>query len=420
MLYSWMRKERPWSPLSNVGGGEVTGAGIVRELPPELALHAWQAVRLVVLWAEAGRGSADGVLAAETLGEYALGLAGGRIQAAAADESLAPLLAIFLELMQPEPDAAGIARACLCASEWALPRRYLVTGLAFAEAAAFAMPSARYAFLAAKLHRQYGRHMDAERLLKVAEGLAKSEKDWETTIRVRLARGNTDLLHGHYEEAREVMVKALRTCERYRLKGAVLGEAHHDMLFAEIGLKDYTSAIRHADLAMGAYGPDHPRLPHLAHDLAAVWMEQGDYENALNVLQSLLQKHFLGDPLSRLMVCASAVRAAAGAENTAAYAAFARELETTLANATPVTVRHGPALVEAARGAWMAGDRTRRERWAKLAADFGEQMEQTDVIEEASAVDRKPVAPPTARVRIGRNEGLARKTIAALAESIPA
>jgi tetratricopeptide (TPR) repeat protein len=420
MLYSGMRRERMWSPLSNVGGGEVTGAGIVRELPPELALHAWQAVRLVVLWAEAGRGSADGVLVAEGLGQYALELAGGRPQAAAADESLAPLLAIFLELSRPEPDAAGIARACLCASEWALPRRYLVTGLAFAEAAAFAMPSARYAFLAAKLHRQYGRHMDADRLLKVAEGLAKTEKDWETTIRVRLARGNVDLLHGRYEEAREVMVKALRTCERYRLKGAVLGEAHHDLLVAESGLREYTAAASHAEAAMGAYGPDHPRLPHLAHDLASVWLETGDYENALTVLQSLLQKHFQHDPLSRLMVCASAVRAAAGAGDTTAYAMLARELETALSHAKPVTVRHGPALVDAARGACMASDRVRRDRWTGLAVGFAEQMQQPNVIEEAGAVERDPGAPLTARSRIGRNQGLARKTVAALAESVPA
>lgn len=407
------------SPLSVIPGSEVMGAGVVRELPADLALPAWQVLRWVVLWADEGRGSVDGLLDRDGLTESLFEFAGDR-PFAAGEDPRAPLVAVAGEFIQPLPDPQVIARACLCMCEWALPRNYLVTGLAFAEAAAFAMPCARYAFLAAKLHRQYGRHVDADRLLKVAEKLAREEKDWETNIRVRLARGNVDLVHGHYEQAKALILKALQTCERYRLTGAVRGEAHHDLLVVETGLKDYPAAVAHADAAMAAYGSDHPRLPHLAHDLANLWMEQGDYQNALTVLQSLLARHFHYDPVLRLMTYASAVRAAAGSGETAVYTRLAGELEGVLTQAAQVTVRHGPALVDAAWGASIAGDRTRLERWAALAARYGTQMEQEDVVRDAKSVANRPSAPATASSRVSRNQGLARKTVAALADSAAA
>lgn len=407
------------SPLSAIPGDEVLGAGVVRELPADISLAAWQVLRWVILWADEGRGSTVGLFDPDALGDMLLEVAGKR-PLAQGEDPRAPLVAVLGELIQRNPDGQLIARACLCMSEWALPRQYLVTGLAFAEAAAFAWPAARYAFLAAKLHRRYGRHVDADRLLKVAEGMARQEKDWETNIRIRLARGSVDLVHGRYEQARTLMSGALRTCERYRLSGAVLGEVHHDLLVAETGLKDYPAAVSHAESAMGAYGSDHPRLPHLAHDLAALWMELGDYENALMVLRSLLTRHFQYDPVLRLMAYASAVRAAAGCSQADTYEKLARELETAITKAKPVTVHHGPAMVDAAHGACMAGDKMRRDRWAGLAVSYGEQMQQPDVVQDAKNVASRRTAPATAQSRIARNQGLARKTVAALAGSVAA
>jgi tetratricopeptide (TPR) repeat protein len=407
-------------PLSKVPNSEILGAGLVRELPAEISLHAWQVLRWVLLWADEGFCPPAELFDLPALEEALLDIAGPRLTSAPADDPRNPLVAIVGELLQPVPDAGVMARACLCMAEWALPRQHLVTGLAFAEAAAFALPSARYAFLAAKLHRQYGRHMDADRLLKVAEGLARQEKDWETNIRIRLARGSVDLLQGRYEAARTAMAGALKTCERYRLAGAIRGEVHHDLLVAESGLKDYPAALKHAEAAMGAYGPDHPRLPHLAHDLAGVWMELGDYHNALSVLQSLLERHFQHDVVLRLMTYASAVRAAGGCGEPAVYARLASELDAALSKAAQVTVRHGPALVDAARGAAMAGDRARLDRWVALASRFATQMQQAEVAEDARTVAHRPSPPPTARSRVRRNEELASRTVAALASSVAA
>jgi tetratricopeptide (TPR) repeat protein len=408
------------SPLSSIPGSEIMGAGLVRELPAEISLHAWQVLRWVVLWADEGSGNPAELFDLAALEDALLDVAGPRLMSAPADDPRNPLVAIIGELLQPEPDVAVMARACLCISEWALPRQHLVTGLAFAEAAAFALPSARYTFLAAKLHRQHGRHMDADRLLKVAEGLARQEKDWETNIRIRLARGNVDLLQGRYEQARTAMAGALKTCERHRLTGAIRGEVHHDLLVAESGLKDYQAAVKHAEVAMGAYGADHPRLPHLAHDLAGVWMELGDYQNAFAVLKSLLERHFQHDVVLRLMTYASAVRAAGGCGQEAAYARLAGELDAAISRAGQVTVRHGPALVDAARGAAMVGDRPRLDRWVALAAGYAAQMQQAEVAEDARMVAHRPSPPPTARSRVGRNQELASRTVAALAGSAAA
>lgn len=407
------------SPLSVVPNSELLGAGIVRELPAEIALSAWDVFRVVVLWADEGRGSTSRLFGPGGL-DAALAELMGDAPLARGEDPRVPLAAILVELIQPAPDEPLIARACLCMAEWALQRQYMVTGLAFAEAAAYAMPCARYAFLAAKLHRQNGQPLDADRLLAVAEKLARGEKDWETSIRVRLARGNVELLHGRYEQARALMVKALATCQRHRITGPTLAEAHHDLLVAETSLKDYPAAAQHADAAVGAYGAGHPRLPHLAHDLAWLWMEQGDYQNALTVLQSLLARHFHYDPVLRLMTYASAVRAAAGAGDTAVYTRLAGELDTALAKAKQASIRHGPALVDAAWGAAIAGDRARLDRWAGLAARYAAQMQQQEVVADAKNVAHKPSAPRTAAARVSRNQGLARKTVAALADSAAA
>ncbi len=407
-------------PLSKVPNSEILGTGLVRELPADISLHAWQVLRWVILWADEGFCPPSELFDLPALEDALLDIAGQRLASAPADDPRNPLVAIVGELLQPDPDAGVMARACLCMAEWALPRQHLVTGLAFAEAAAFAMPSARYSFLAAKLHRQHGRHRDAERLLKAAEVMARQEKDWETNIRIRLARGSVDLLQGRYEAARASMAGALKACDRHRLGGTIRGEVHHDLMAAETGLKDYPAALQHAEAAMAAYGPDHPRLPHLAHDLASLWMEMGDYHNALAVLQSLLARHFQHDVQLRLMACASAVRAAGGCGEPGAYARLAGELDAALARAPQVTVRHGPALVDAARGAVMAGDKTRMERWAGLAGRFAVQMQQEEVAEDARTVAHRPSPPPTARSRVRRNEELAMRTVAALASSVAA
>jgi tetratricopeptide (TPR) repeat protein len=405
--------------MRDIPGSEVAGAAILQDLRslPELALDAFQAYRYVMMWGherEACDGDdPDDLFDYEGLEEMVTTVAGGT--AHLRDELRAYLVAVVGELLDRPRDPARIARACLCITEWALPRRHVTTGLAFAEAAAQAMLTARYAFLAGKLHRQYGRHHQAERWLKEAEDLARKERDWETKVRVMLARGSVDLSRGRFPSAQHDFERALRMCESHRLNGAIRGEVHHDLLTVSIALREHAAGQEHAEAALAAYGTDHPRLPHLAHDMAELWLDTGDYPNALEVLQPLLQHAFTTDPLSRMMVCASTLRAAGGSGDEAAYARTVPQLEKALEQAGAETVRHAPALLDAARGAFLIKDVPRATRWVGMARETALRMEQEDVVAEAeklATLARVRPAPRSSRAR--DNESVAARTVAAL------
>jgi tetratricopeptide (TPR) repeat protein len=405
--------------MREIPGAQVAGAAILQDLRmlPEVALDAFQVYRCVMMWAQERERTGEDphdLFDHDAMVEMFTATAGGT--AHLRDELRAYLVAIIGELLDSPPDPTRLARACLCVTEWALPRKHVTTGLAFAEAAAQALPTARYAFLAGKLHRQYGRHHQAERWLKEAEDLARKEKDWEIKVRVMLARGSVDLARGLFAPAEADFQRALRMCESHRLRGAVRGEVHHDLLTVAIGRKEHAEAQKHAEAALAAYGQDHPRLPHLAHDMAVLWMDTGDYPSALQVLLPLMDHTFTGDPGSRMMVCASTLRAAGGCADAAAYARTVPQLEKALEQAGAATVRHAPALLDAARAAFLIKDEPRAVHWVTRAREMAVRMEQEDIAAEAerlAALARVRPAPPGKR----DNRPVAAKTVAALAGS---
>jgi tetratricopeptide (TPR) repeat protein len=405
--------------MREIPGSEVAGAAILQDLRalPEVALDAFQAYRYVMLWAQERERTGDDpadLFDHDGLAEVVTAMAGGT--AHLRDELRAYLVAVTGELMDTPRDGGRIARACLCVTEWALPRRHVTTGLAFAEAAAQALPTARYAFLAGKLHRQYGRHHQAERWLREAEDLARRERDWETKVRVMLARGSVDLARGRLAPAHAEFQRALRLCESHRLGGSIRGEVHHDLLPVCMALREYVQAQQHAEAAVAAYSTDHPRLPYLAHDMAELWLEMGDYPNALQVLLPLLEHSFTVDPLSRMMVCASTLRAAGGSGDQPVYARVVPQLEKAMELAGAATVRHAPALLDAARGAFLLRDEPRAVLWVTRAREVAERMHQEDVVAEAERLaNLARVRPAAASGRARDNRPVAARAIAALA-----
>jgi tetratricopeptide (TPR) repeat protein len=400
-----------------IPGGEIAGAPVMRDLVdlPEVSLYAFHAYRCVTMWAQVREEEDDDgeeLFDREAMEQWVMELAGGDT-AAPRDDLRAFLAAIGIELVSTPPDRLRMARACLGVSEWAMAHNRLPTALCFVEAAAWALPTARYAFLCGKLQRQYGQHHQAERWLKEAEDRARREKDWETRARVMLARGSVDLARGSFGGARADFQRALRMCGVHRLSGAVLGEVHHDLLTVAIAQREHDQAQEHAEQAMKAYPRDHPRLPHLAHDVAGLWMDLGDYANALAVLLPLLDREFASDPVSRLMVCASAIRAAGGSADRTAYGRMGAELEKALLQAGEPTIRHAPALLDAARGALLVEDWPRADAWTDRARELGGRMQQDDVLAEA---DRLVAARPSGgAARASRNRQLAAQAVAALA-----
>ena len=404
-----------------IPGGEVAGAAVVRDLGdmPEVTLHAFHAYRCVTMWAqvqeEEGADETEDYFDREGMTEWVTEMAGGGT-AAPRDDLQAYLVAIGVELLATPPDRERMARACLCVAEWAFSHNRLPTALSFVEAAAWALPTARSAFLCGKLHRQYGRHHEAERWLKEAEDRARRDKDWETRARVILAQGSVDFSRSRFAAARTEYQRALKMCGVHRLAGSVLGEVHHDLLTVAIALKEHDDGQRHAEQAMAAYPRDHPRLPYLAHDVAVMWMDVGDYANALHVLLPLLDRHFAADPVPRLIACASTLRAAGGSGDRGTYDRMVGEMETALQRAGEATIRHAPALMDAARGALLLEDWSRADRWADQAREIGARMQQDSVVAE---VDRLAAArarnTPDAAARASRNRHLAAQAVAALA-----
>src|SRR5687767_14625966 len=80
------------SPLSTIPDAEVLGAGVVRELPAEIALSAWQVLRWVILWGDEGRGSTAGLFDLEAMEEAAFDVIGDR-PLGAGDDPRVPLVA---------------------------------------------------------------------------------------------------------------------------------------------------------------------------------------------------------------------------------------------------------------------------------------------------------------------------------------
>lgn len=408
--------------MYHIPGPEVAGASVLQDLRdmPDISLHAFQAFRSVMMWAqerEREDGDPDALFLREGMCKWLDDMSGGKT--AIRDDLRAFLAAIVAELLATPPDAVLMARACLSVTEWGLTHNHIPTALAFSEAAAWAVPTARYAFLAGKLHRQYGRHNPAECFFKMAEERARAERDWETRARVVLARGSVDWVRGRFAPARETFQKALKMCALHRLEGGILGEVHHDLLAVTIAQKDYVAAQRHAEAAVAAYPRDHPRLPFLAHDMAVLWMETGDHANALSVLIPLLDRHFTGEPISRMMVCGNSVRAAGGCGQRKTYDRVVVEMESVLQRAGGATVRHAPALLEAARGALLMEDWARADRWVARARQLAEQMQQEEVLADADQLKAGTRQAPgaVASARTSRNRKVAAKTVEALAGS---
>ena len=75
------------------------------------------------------------------------------------------------------------------------------------------------------------------------------------------------------------------------------GRALHDLFTIAVETSPPAEAQELARLAFRAYGPRHPKLPALAHDVAYFWMGQGRFEPALEVFRAVMPH--LHDPNER-------------------------------------------------------------------------------------------------------------------------
>jgi tetratricopeptide (TPR) repeat protein len=323
------RAELPPAPLEfayplGVPGGEAQGQVIVMELPPEHSLLVLRALRLVLAW------SVDSSLPAGTAA--ALDAWAEEVAAAGlADELTSPLL-VLSGALKEGADAETIAHCCMLVAEWALAAGAEGTALLFAEAAALAWPtSARHAWIAGRMYRGRARHREAEAWLRRSARVAVWSNDHEAQNVALNSLGNLYAQQGSFPLAIRHLKQAQTLARRHRLREREAAVSH-DLLAVSIWTGNHAQAEGYAARAFQLYGPRHPSLPRLAHDVAHLWNSQGRFALALPVLKALLA-HFHA-PGDRLRVLASTARAA-GAQHE-------REVfEQAWAQAWTIVQRHG-------------------------------------------------------------------------------
>jgi tetratricopeptide (TPR) repeat protein len=301
------------APLT-VPGGEVAGAEIVRELAPEVALTAWQALRSVLMWAAEEPGQRGDLFEPCAMADWERELLEGEWE----PELRLPLAVLVAELGSPSQGTAeAVAHTCLCVADWALEHGAPATALAFAEAAALAWPqSARYAWAAGRLLRAHGRLREAERWLKRAARTGARAGDAESHALAVNSLGNLYYEQGDYARAGRSLQDGLRIARKHRLRERE-GEILHDLCVVSTWSGDLDAAERLAGEAFEIYRDGHPRLPALVYDRAVVWMKRGQFARALYVLREL--PPFIDAPHERARAVATLARAAAACGDEALF-----------------------------------------------------------------------------------------------------
>jgi tetratricopeptide (TPR) repeat protein len=291
------------SPLS-VEGGDVSGAILIHELAEEYAPVLWRTYRIVVSLAKSGGGS---ILDPAELARWEQHV----LQHVDVWEEgvWSAVTAVAAELRKPaEADRARIAFTCVFLADWCLAQGAARPAICWAEAAALVCPSsARYAYVAGRMHRERGNFREAEHWLERARRVAVWNDDREAHAIALNSLGNLNQQIGRYTEAESLLNAALRTAKRERLVER-LPFIYHDLLVVAVYTGNLARAGEYAREALHAYPPRHPNVPKLAHDIAWLWFHHGQFRRALGVFHALLS--FFTEPDLRLHVLGYAARAA--------------------------------------------------------------------------------------------------------------
>ena len=250
-------------------------------------------------------------------------------------------------------------------------------------AAALASPThAAAAFRVGQVARRNNQGARAETWFRRAVGLGRQAKDWLSYSEAFLGLGSLYKLRGNFPAARRFYVRALRAARHHALRD-VQGRALHDLFTIAVETSPPAEAQELARLAFRAYGPRHPKLPALAHDVAYFWMTQGRFAPALEVFRAVLP-HF-HDPNDRIL-CAGNVGRAAGATGDRAVFDEAWEQVWAATADWEKLVRSAQALLELAHGASSLRDWVRAERAAESARELGQRRGMGQVVLETESV----------------------------------
>jgi tetratricopeptide (TPR) repeat protein len=285
--------------------------------------------------------------------------------------------------------AAQVSRACDAVSAWAEGEGHTGTALAWARAAASAYPpNVAAAHRVGIMARRRADYATAEAWLQHAGSMARRHGDWYGYVLSLNSLGNLDAQRGEFGQARAHLAKALAAARRPRgrveggLKRLRLleGDILHDLLMVAAYSGDYAGAERFAAEAFERMRAGHQRLPVLAHDVAVLWMERGNFGRALQVFDAILPS--IRNPNERLLVRCNLARCAGAEGRAEVYARTAVEVWDLIGGRPPSSIPAG-VYVNLARGA--AGIRLWEdaERAAVLASEAAEVRQEVDQLAAA-------------------------------------
>ncbi|HEU0052510.1 MAG TPA: hypothetical protein VFQ39_05005 [Longimicrobium sp.] len=376
------RRWRWHVPPALVHGNEtLEGTEMLDEIGGAPGMVLWQSMRDATLWATVREPE-------ERAGLFAPGAHERRLrdlESAGVDAALeVPLRA----LAAVSRDPAGVTEqevlaACRDVSQWAAERDLLATAIAFATAGAVAAPTnASAGFKVGQLARRKAEYARAETWFRRVIGLGRQAKDWASYAEAFLGLGNLYVMRGNFPAARRFHIRGLRAARRHGLRD-IIARASHDLFGIAIRTDNATEAQEWARAAFRAYGPHHPRLPALAHDLAFFWLTRGRFASALAVFQAVLP--LLTEPSERLLGAADIGRAAGAAGE---REAFEQAWDEVFSYAGDWYARENAAqaLLDLARGASSLKEWSRAERAATTSRDVAAHRKEERVVFEAESL----------------------------------
>jgi tetratricopeptide (TPR) repeat protein len=332
--------------LRDAGDPGPEGLQVLEEIPSEVGALLWKTLRSVILWAQVAPADRadlfDPGAADRRQAEILLAVPAGEAELA---ELLSELTRILRAPGMADPESVGLC--CMRLASWAEAKGHFRTSLEFLQAAALACPAdPAFPLAIVKVARDLAQYSRAEAWFFRAVGLARQCRDWDSYVRAYLAHGKMMLRRGSFPAARRSVLKALRRSTRQGLM-ETRAMALHELFVIEDNMGNPEVAQRHAIDALAAYGPDHPEISLLVHDLACFWLQQGRFADAFQVVREVVPDI----PRNlRPIALGSLARAAAGAGQDAAFEEAVEDL-----------ARHpeGPgvaeAWVEVARGGLLLG-----------------------------------------------------------------
>jgi tetratricopeptide (TPR) repeat protein len=339
------------------------GLSVLDEVAGELGLVLWQSLRDAMLWGRADPANRAALFApAADTARIAATLASG-----APAEVEEPLKALAAMVGAPASmREENVALACRQVAQWAEARGLLAAALAFAQAAAVVTPAEpSCAYAVGRLARRRAEAARAETWFRRTIALARQAGDWPTYANAFAGLGNLYVLRGNFPAARRFHLRALRAATRNSLHD-IEGMALHDLFGIAVETGNTREALNLARGAFQAYGPHHPKLPHLAHDIAYFWITQGSCEHALPVLKSLVPHAH--DPAFRLCLFGDLGRAAGGVGDRESFQAAWGEATELIASA-PSLDTSAIAWLDLAHGALSLGAWERAEDAAQRALE---------------------------------------------------